>query len=136
VEPAAHRERARRIQASLDKWDDEADVEAVIEGAMHVTTHLLNALLHERGLTGVAADLIHSDMPPPPAPVPADLAAALADLRWIEGLRAFHVRGDLDAAPGTGARCRRACALFARLAGPGSEAPPRGAAGPAPGHRP
>jgi len=115
VDAAAHRDRARRIRASLAKWDDGADVEAVVEGAMHVSTHLLNAILHERGLTPPAADLIHSDMPPPPEPIPDDLGPALAELEWIEGLRAFYVRGSEDAPPGTGERCRRACGLFERL---------------------
>jgi hypothetical protein len=100
----------------MAKWDPERDAEAVIEGAMHVCTHLLNAILHERGLTPPGGDLIHSDMPPLPAPVPDDLRPALAELAWIEGLRAFYVRGSEDAPAGTGERCRRACGLFERLA--------------------
>jgi hypothetical protein len=115
MDSQAHRDKADNILASMAKWDDVADSEALIDAAMHVCTHLLNAILHDRRRTAVTADMIHSDMPPPPEPVANDLVEPLAELRWIENLRAFYVRGSLDTPLGTSARCRAACVLFQQV---------------------
>jgi hypothetical protein len=133
---AAHLDKFRRMEAALARLDPEEDRELWIWTAMNGLTHLLNAAMHEAGLTrshdsfhsqveglyGVPdrrtgrmtdamlapgdGDVMHLGRPPVPAPLPAAIQRAGAALKVIEDLRVPFVRGDEQVPAGAAARWR------------------------------
>src|SRR4051812_21766460 len=112
----AHIEKFRRMDEVLRRLDPEADRELWVWTAMNGLTHLLNAALHEAGLTteidsfhsqveglyGVPdratgrvtdamhppgeGDVMHLGRPPIPAPLPEAITRAGAALKILEDL--------------------------------------------------
>lgn len=105
MDVAVHLEKFRRLEATMAKLDLEADYETLIESAMHAATHLVNVLLHRRGLT---PDLLHVGMPPIEDEGDARVAEALAALKTIEDLRPFYVRGTEPYTPEVSGGCLEA----------------------------
>ena len=68
-------------------------------------THWLNALLHRLAITQEGADLLHSDKPPLPVPVGAELLPYFAAMKLIEDLRPGYLRGTKAWSRQDGERC-------------------------------
>jgi hypothetical protein len=128
------------MEAALARLDPEHDCELWIWTAMNGLTHLLNAAMHEAGLTkavdsfhsqveglyGVpdrktgrvsdamlppgGGDVMHLGRPPVPTPLPDAILRAGAALKVIEDLRVPFVRGDERVPAGAVARWRAAYA--------------------------
>lgn len=137
---AAHIEKFMRMEATLAKLDPETDPELWIWTTMNGLTHLLNAALHQAGLTKEVdsfhsqveglwwlpdrktgrltdamhppgvGDVMHLGRPPIPAPLPETIQRAGAALKVIEDLRAPFVRGDRPVPAGASAGWRAAYA--------------------------
>ena len=120
----AHIEKFSRMEAALARLHPEEDRELWIWTAMNGLTHLLNAAMHEAGLTKAAdsfhsqveglygvpdrktgrvtdamlrpgeGDVMHLGRPPVPGQLPAAIQRAGAALKVIEDLRVPFVRGD------------------------------------------
>jgi len=90
-----HVEKAERIENSMKtKLDVHADYETVIENCMLAGTHYLNAVLHAKGVTEETFDVLHSDKPKFEKPDGDELLnQCLANMKYIEDLRPYHVRG-------------------------------------------
>jgi hypothetical protein len=121
---ASHIEKFNRMEAALARLDPEQDRELWIWTAMNGLTHLLNAAMHEAGLTKASdsfhsqvdglygvpdrktgqvadamlrpgdGDVMHLGRPPVPSPLPVAIQRAGAALKVIEDLRVPFVRGD------------------------------------------
>jgi hypothetical protein len=113
MKPEAHREIADRILRSLAKCGAQ-DYEMKIEGAMLAGTHLLNALLHDTGVTAPDRDVMHTYLLTINEYRRLCVAAnpLVTALSEIEDLRPPFVRGN---APGGEAAAGRALALLAML---------------------
>ncbi len=75
---ADHVTKARRIEKTMKrKLDRDADYEIFVETCMLAGTHWLNALLHKLAITAESSDLLHSDKPPLPGPIAAELQPVL-----------------------------------------------------------
>jgi hypothetical protein len=137
---SAHIEKFSRMEAALGRLDPEQDRELWIWTAMNALTHLMNAALHQAGLTtpvdsfhsqveglyGVPdrktgriadamhppgeGDVMHLGRPPIPAPLPEAIKRAGAALKVLEDLRVPFVRGDEPVPDGAVARWRAAYA--------------------------
>jgi hypothetical protein len=134
VNVEAHLAKAQRFEVSMAKLAPAADLEMLLWSAMHAGTHLLNAALHQCGVTranqaypsnhagryfvasdgglreepGPLGDVIHADMPPVPDPVPPALASAMDALRVVERLAAAALRAPEPLAPDVAAGWRDA----------------------------
>jgi hypothetical protein len=108
-----HRSKAARIERSLASLDD-AQFEAVIEGAMLAGTHWFNVLLHRTAIVPEQADAMHAEFMTAGVrrKVAVLLPAALAALDEIEALRTTHVRGDMPDGPGAARRARACLAVL------------------------
>lgn len=101
-----HVTKARRIEETMNrKLDRDADYEIFIEACMLAGTHWLNALLHKLSITKESSDLLHSDKPPLPAPVSAELQPYFAAMKLIEDLRPGYLRGTKAWSADDGRRC-------------------------------
>lgn len=137
---ASHIEKFTRMEAALARLDPEQDRELWIWTAMNGLTHLLNAAMHESGLTKASdsfhsqveglygvpdrktgqvadamlqpgdGDVMHLGRPPVPAPLPGAIQRAGTALKVIEDLRVPFVRGDQPVPEGAPARWRSAYA--------------------------
>lgn len=137
---ASHIEKFTRMEAALARLDPEQDCELWIWTAMNGLTHLLNAAMHQAGLTKASdsfhsqveglygvpdrntgrvadamlppgdGDVMHLGRPPVPAPLPAAIQRAGAALKVIEDLRVPFVRGDQTVPEGASTRWRSAYA--------------------------
>lgn len=97
-----HLYKAVAFERALDKLDPLADGELYAVFLMRACTNRVNAALHALDITCAAGpqgdrlgDLNHTYKPPMPAPPPAVLGRAFADLAYIENLRPDYVRGGL-----------------------------------------
>lgn len=108
-----HRQKAERIERSLDKCTD-VDWEIRIEAAMLAGTHWANYALHRRGVTGDAEDIVHTTMTVVAYLKKYELAEGklLAELAEVEALRPLYVRGDVEGGIEAG---RRALQLLAAI---------------------
>lgn len=135
---ASHIEKFTRMEAALARLDPEQDRELWIWTAMNGLTHLLNAAMHQAGLTEASdsfhsqveglywvpdrktghvadamlrpgdGDVMHLGRPPVPKPLPDAIQRAGAALKVIEDLRTPFVRGDQPVPEGAPARWRTA----------------------------
>lgn len=103
--PEHHRDKARRIEATLAKLTDE-DWEIRIEAAMLAGTHWLNLALHRAGVSEHSEDMVHASMCMVSVLRKYRLAepALIEALEEIEELRPLYVRGDMDGAVQAGHR--------------------------------
>lgn len=113
MNPQDHRQRAERIERSLDKCTPD-DYEMRIEGAMLAGTHWVNYVLHRAGVTQPEDDVLHSYMLTVNElrrlrVADAELLDALTE---IEDIRPPYVRGN---APNGRAAGESALALLARI---------------------
>lgn len=125
---AAHRDKFRRLDATLRRLDPRTDCELWIWTAMNAGVHLLNAALHHVGATtetdsfhtqveGLYAvpdrargtltdalhepgDVMHFGQPAIQCTLPFAIERACASLKLIEDLREPHVRGSEPIEPG------------------------------------
>lgn len=103
-----HLIKADRIeQSTFGKLDRDADYEVYVEGCMLAGTHLLNAVLHQSGVTQEQDDLLHSDKPPLGAPAPNAIAEMMRHLKAIEDLRSGYLRGKAPWQTAHGDLCAR-----------------------------
>ena len=107
--PAQHREKAARIERSLERLSD-TDYEAVVEGAMLAGTHWFNILLHRFQVFPESRDAMHSEFLTvgERRRIAVKMREALEALDAIEALRTSHVRGDMaegEAASRTAREC-------------------------------
>jgi len=86
---------ALNIEKSLKKCH-QSDIEIRIEAAMLAATHWINADLHDRGVTSVDQDIIHTYLLTINEYRRLSVASKnlLSILAEIEDLRPLHVRGD------------------------------------------
>ena len=124
---AAHLDKFRHLDATLERLDPRVDCELWIWTAMNAGVHLLNAALHHTGATcetdsfhtqveglyavpdrarGTVAvaihppgDVMHVGQPPVAGPLPSAIERACASLKLIEDLREPHVRGSEPVEP-------------------------------------
>lgn len=113
MQPEEHRAKATKIERSLAKLGPD-DYEMAIEAAMLAGTHWLNCVLHARGVTPPAGDVLHTYMLTVNELRRLRVAdAALVDsLTEIEDIRPAFVRGDVAGGP---AAATRALGLLATL---------------------
>jgi hypothetical protein len=102
-----HINRSERIERSASKFSRDDDYEMFVEACMLSGTHLLNAVLHQSGVTPDHHDLLHSDKPPLAAPVPAEIAQMMRGLKQIEDLRTGYLRGNKPWQASDGDLCGR-----------------------------
>ncbi|WP_128638241.1 hypothetical protein [Rhodococcus opacus] len=95
--PDRHRQLAEQIGRAAAKCGP-ADWEVKIEAAMLAGTHWANLVLHRRGVSDEAEDIVHTSMLIVNTLRKYSLAERdLIDaLNEIEELRPLHVRGDVD----------------------------------------
>lgn len=55
-----HLQKLRRMEKTLERLDEEADYEALIELCMLISAHYTNAALHKLGITPVDRDIKHT----------------------------------------------------------------------------
>ncbi len=125
---AAHLGKFRNLDATLQRLDPRSDSELWIWTAMNAGVHLLNAALHNAGVTrevdsfhtqveglyaapdrtrGVLTDVLHEPgdvmhvgQPPIAQPLPSEIQQACVSLKVIEDLREPQVRGSEPIRPG------------------------------------
>ncbi len=104
---AAHRAKAERIEASLEKCRAD-EYEAVIEATMLAGTHWFNVALHTLELTIPQDDVLHAEYMTEAQRHKLSLVepALLQALDFIERSRAGHVRGNLDGGLEAAGECR------------------------------
>jgi hypothetical protein len=106
VRIADHVTKARRIEKTMKrKLDRDADYEIFVETCMLAGTHWLNALLHKLAITAESSDLLHSDKPPLPGPIAAELQPYFAAMKLIEDLRPGYLRGTKTWSADDGRQC-------------------------------
>lgn len=96
MKPFEHIQKARRLEASLRKFDLEEDYEMVIDNCMNAATHYLNAALHAEGVTHEKQDQGHSERPPLKflsASPSGELQKAIEKVKFLEDIRPRYVRG-------------------------------------------
>lgn len=102
-----HIDKCTRIERSAAKFSRDADYEMFVEACMLAGTHLLNAALHEIGITPDSSDLLHSDKPKLDVMVPAEISEMMQRLKQIEDLRSGYLRGNAPWQPAHGDLCAR-----------------------------
>jgi hypothetical protein len=102
-----HVNKSKQIERSAGKFTRDADYEMFVEACMLAGTHLLNAVLHRRGITLDDNDLLHSDKPPLGTAVSAEIAEMMRKLKEIEDLRSGYLRGRAPWQPTHGDLCAR-----------------------------
>lgn len=102
-----HIDKCTRIEHSAVKLNRDTDYEMFVEACMLAGTHLLNAALHETGITFEGSDLLHSDKPKLDVAVPALIAKMMGELKQIEDLRSGYLRGIAPWQPSHGNLCAR-----------------------------
>ncbi len=103
-----HIQKARRLEASLQKLDLVDDYEMVIDICMNAATHYFNAALHAENVTYEAHDQIHSARPPLQAfsaSPGAGLREAMKPLEFLEDIRPRIVRGTEPCERETAEKC-------------------------------
>ena len=112
--PEGHRDKANRIDRSLDRCTP-PDYEAIIEGSMLAASHWINLALHTLGLSPSDKDFMHPYFVTDGDRRTYDQALGSEMLRAfekIEELRPFYVRG---ADPGGARAGQRALELLASI---------------------
>lgn len=90
-----HIGKADRVEKTMkEKLDVHADYETVIENCMIAGTHYLCAALHAMGVTDEDTDQWHTWKPAiENKPDDPELDLCLANLKYIEDIRPYYVRG-------------------------------------------
>jgi hypothetical protein len=114
---AAHRAKAERIEASLEKCRAD-EYEAVIEATMLAGTHWFNVALHALELTAGQDDVLHAEYMTQAQRQKLSLIepALLQALDFIERSRAGHVRGNLEGGLEVAGECRDRLSVIREIA--------------------
>ncbi|MEO5671088.1 MAG: hypothetical protein ABIR26_10395, partial [Ramlibacter sp.] len=92
--PEQHIQKAARVLASLRKLSAD-DYEMTLEAAMLAGTHLMNAVLHRRSITGAGDDVMHAEYMTMAlrTRVQLEVPGLVESLDAIEQARPYFVRG-------------------------------------------